>query len=149
MLLRKYINSPDMHSCNIVSTICRRKKSRDPVPTSGSKQPPAQSFYVRHDNHNKEYRRREMDVGRPRKAVYIGEHGMRFEHTKSRSLFIKQENLKDSIQNIKHAFTSDRGKPIKCLGKLFNESMCDTKSITKIAREGNGSIQWTNAGLQL
>ena len=58
---------------------------------------------------------------------------MRFKPIKSRILVIKKGKLKKVVY--KTFKPTIQEKPIKCLGKWFNENMCDTESIPEMRQQ--------------
>ena len=61
---------------------------------------------------------------------------MRFKPTKSRSLVIRKGKLEKVVFRISNkTIPTIQENPIKCLGKWFNERMCDTESITEMRQQ--------------
>ena len=104
------------------------KKSRGPVLKSGSKHSPTRVFMD--------------DMTITAKSIVEGRWmlenleklftwaRMRFKPTKSRSLVIRKGKLEKVVFRISNkTIPTIQENPIKCLGKWFNERMCDTESI--------------------
>ena len=110
------------------------KKSRGPVLKSGSKHSPTRVFMD--------------DMTITAKSIVEGRWmledleklftwaRMKFKPTKSRSLVIKKGKLEKVVFRISNkTIPTIQENPIKCLGKWFNERMCDTESITEMRQQ--------------
>ena len=118
------------------------KKSRGPVMISGSRQPPTRVFMD-----DITITARNTVEGRGM-LEYLEKlftwTRMRFKPTKSGSLVIRRGKVEKIVFRITgHTIPTIQEKPIKCLGKWFNETMCDTESIADMMRSQTG--EWLEA----